>query len=84
MADDADLASEREEMIRSKGLENTLSRMQYESKRLAELEEKGIQLKCKYCDEPLIGHTSRFCDVECKREYEYEQEAITTGRVTKL
>lgn len=84
MADDIDIAQERETGLRDAALSAHQSRMQYESKRLAELEERGEMIRCLYCDEPLVGFTSRFCDHECKEEYDIEQEAINSGRVVKV
>lgn len=56
MADDADRAADYEEMERLNALRQ----------RKPELKFTG---KCHYCEEPL-GEGRRFCDAECRDEYE--------------
>ena len=67
MADEADYAAEREELVRSKALENHKSLIQIEREHLSKLEEKGLVLHCRYCEEPLPDYTSRYCDSECRQ-----------------
>lgn len=59
-----------------------------EKERLQSMEKHGILNKCLYCEEALNGYGSAFCDTEddwsCRSEYEKEQGAIRSGRVTKI
>lgn len=65
--DDIDRAQEREELIRSTALQNHRSLIDIEREHIKKLEDQGLVLKCRCCEEPLEGYGARWCDSECKK-----------------
>lgn len=68
--DDIDIAQKRQQGYIDAALKEHNNKQNRDKAMREKMESAGIVLHCKYCDSPLDGYDSSYCDIECKQEHE--------------